>query len=176
MDPVTYLTTPAASVGAPEWIFFVAQVLVTIAGIYLSFLGNDTHPVRGPALRRLGFGLLAVGLAGAIVGALRISEVAPFTMPLWITVATLFNLVLLVFALYYAQAVYPAQLAAHEQAGRSRARGPRQQLTSSTSAPRAPVVRPPVARPPTESNGTVRAPAPPSGRRESRRDRKRRNK
>ncbi|HWQ12640.1 MAG TPA: hypothetical protein VNL77_07570, partial [Roseiflexaceae bacterium] len=124
MDPVTYLTTPQTSTGALEWIFFAAQVLVAIAGIYLGLLRSDQHPVRGPALRRLGYALLAVGLAGALVGALRIGLVAPFTMPVWTAVATLFNALLAGFALYYARAVYPSQLAAYEQASRGRAPRP----------------------------------------------------
>ncbi|MFO7170448.1 MAG: hypothetical protein DIU80_020665 [Chloroflexota bacterium] len=184
MDPVTYLMTPAAGVGALEWVFFVAQVLVTITGIYLAFMSGDTHPVRGQALRRLGYALLAVGLVGAVIGALRISDVAPFTMPIWITVATLFNLALFVFALYYARTVYPEQLRAYEQESRGRAaRQARPQVASTPDAARA------AARTPARSDATPRSSAatqsPPSAngaaraagssRRLSRRERKRRN-
>jgi hypothetical protein len=166
MDPLAYLTTPAAGAGALEWIFFGAQVAVAIAGVYLAFMHREPHPVRARALRQLAYALLAVGLVGAVVGALRISGVAPFTMPVWITVATLFNIVLALFALYYARSVLPAQVAAHDQASRARpARGSRPAaLDAGRAAPRAPL----------ETNGVSAAPRPPSGRRESRRDRKRR--
>lgn len=173
MDPVTYLTTPAASAGIPEWIFFIAQVAVAIAGIYFTFLHADGHPVRGRALRQLGYALLAVGLAGAAVGALRIGGIAPFTMPLWIAVATLFDVALIGFALYFARAVYPQQLAAYEQAsrGRSGRSGARPQggaVDAGRAASRSTTAAP-------SPNGVVRTPAQPSGRREARRDRKRKN-
>ncbi|MEN9934778.1 MAG: hypothetical protein RLZZ387_1357 [Chloroflexota bacterium] len=169
MDPLTYLTTPAAGAGAPEWVFFVAQVLVVISGIYLAFMYAEPHPVRGRAVRQLAYALLAVGLVGAVIGALRISGVAPFTAPVWTTIATLFNLVLIGFAVYYARSVLPTAVAAHDQANRTRStRSTRSQVATSVDAAR-------VARPVAESNGVARPASPPSGRRDSRRDRKRKS-
>jgi hypothetical protein len=175
MDPVTYLTTPQTGAGALEWVFFAAQVLVAIAGVYLAFLQRSQHPVRARAQRQLGYALLAVGLVGAVVGALRIGGVMPFTMPVWIAVATLFNVLLAGFALYYARAVYPAQLAAYEQAsrGRSGRPGSRTQVGSAANTSR-PAARP-ITRTPPDTNGVARPASPPSTRREARRDRKRKS-
>jgi hypothetical protein len=168
MDPLAYLTTPAAA-GTLVWVFFVAQIVVAISGVYLAFMYGEPHPIRRRAVRQLAYALLAVGLVGAVVGALSISGIVPFTMPVWIAVATLFNLVLLVFALYYARSVLPEQVAAYDQAQRGRpvrGAGRPAAVDASRAAPRAP----------TDSNGVVTAPRPPSGRRDARRDRKRRAK
>lgn len=169
MDLLTYLTTPAAA-GTPEYIFLVAQVVVALVGAYLALLHADAHPVRGPALRRLGQALLVVGLLGAVVGALRTSGIEPFTAPVWITVATVLNLALIGFVLYYAQTVYPRQVAAHEQASRSRG-------GAKTFQPRPATTRQPRLSVPNQTdsqNGDATLQAngvsrPPSGRRASRR-------
>jgi phosphoglycerol transferase MdoB-like AlkP superfamily enzyme len=165
MDPLAYLTTPAAA-GTLEWVFFVAQIVVAIAGVYLAFMYSEPHPIRGRAVRQLAYALLAVGVVGAVVGALRISGVMPFTMPLWITVATLFNLVLLVFALYYARSVLPEQVAAYDQAQRGR-------TARDAARPGAVDASRAAPRPTPENSNVVAAPRPPSGRRDARRDRKR---
>lgn len=163
---LAYFTTPASGVGALEWVYLVAQVAVALAGLYLAFLRAEPHPVRSRAARQLGSALLAVGLVGIAVGALRIGGVAPFTMPIWITIATLFNLALAMFALYYASSVLPGQVAAYDHANRSRGRPARQQALDASRAAHAPA----------SANGTVSAPRPPSARREARRDRKRKSK
>lgn len=164
---LAYFTTPASGIGPLEWVFLVTQVAVALAGVYFAFLRAEPHPVRGRAVRQLGYALLAVGLVGAAVGALRVGGVAPFTMPIWITIATLFNLALGVFALYYASAVLPGQVAAYDQASRSRGGRPARQHALDASR---------TTHAPTGTNGTVTAPRPPSGRREARRDRKRKSK
>jgi hypothetical protein len=166
MDPVTYLTTSTLDFGALEWVFFVAQIAVAIAGVYLAFLRAGTHPLRGPALQRLGYALLALGGVGTLLGVLRLAPVDLFTLPIWFTVVTLVEVVLVVYALYYALSIYPARLAAFEEANRGK--GARR----SSARP----------QPALQTNGTSGSssfdadrPVPTTGRREARRDRKRRS-
>jgi hypothetical protein len=164
MDPLTYLTTFSTDFGALEWVFFIAQIAVGGAGVYLAFLRGDTHPVRAAANRQLGIALLAVGGLGALFGALRLAGVQVFTMPIWFTIVTVLEAILAIYAIYYVTSVLPARLAAYEEANRSRGvrRGTRPQ-------------------PALQANGLngaafseTRAPAT-STRRDSRRDRKRKS-
>src|SRR5262245_35466817 len=167
MDPLTYLTTFDPNFGISEWVFFIAQIIVAAAGVYLAFLRADTHPLRGMALRRLGYGLLILGGVGTLVGALRLVPVALFTLPMWITIVTLLEVVLAAYALYFAISVYPARLEAFELANRGK-------------GARRPGARP---QPALQANGTngmsSAAPSRPvstTTRRESRRVRKPRSK
>src|SRR6266545_7906618 len=120
MDPLTYLTTFTTDFGALEWVFFIAQLAVAGAAVYLAFFRADRHPLRSAAVRRLGYALLALGGAGAILGALRLASVQVFTMPIWFTIVTVLEVALAAYALYYALAVYPARLAAYEEVNRGR--------------------------------------------------------
>src|SRR5690242_13043144 len=120
MDPLSYLMTSDPNFGIAEWVFFIAQIIVAAAGVYLAFLRADTHPLRGTALRRLGYGLLIVGGVGTLVGALRLVAVALFTLPMWIALVTLLEVVLVAYALYFATSVYPARLEAYELANRGK--------------------------------------------------------
>jgi hypothetical protein len=163
MDFVTYLTTPTNEFGGPQWVFFIVEGVATLVGVYLAFLRPDSHPVRGAALRNLGLALLVLGGLGVLAGALRLAAIAPFTMPIWFYVVGLLEVALLVYAVYYWQARYPALMAAYAQQARSA--GSRR------------VVRP---QPALESNGNgvsygAPRPAATTSRRGSRRDRKRRS-
>jgi len=162
MDLVTYLTTATSDFGGLEWAFLVVEGVAALAGVYLAFLRPDAHPVRGAALRRLGLALLVLGGLGVVFSALRLGAVSPFTMPIWLYGVGLAEIALTAYALYYWLARYPAQMAAYEQRARS------------SSGRR--VARP---QPALETNGnsvTYHAPRPSAttGRREARRDRKRR--
>ena len=168
---LSYFTTPNPDFGAPEWVFFIAQFAVAIVGAYLSFMHSDANPVRGPALRRLGYAMAILGLLGATVGALRRSAIEPFTAPSWMTLVTVLSVLLVIYAIYSATAVYPGRLAAWEAS--QRGKGARsavrvQQVQRSTpregSAQSEKVV----------SNGAT--PRHSSGRRAARREHKRRNK
>jgi hypothetical protein len=165
MDP-SYFITPNPNFGAPEWAFFIAQFVVAIAGAYLTFMHVDTNPVRGPALRRLGYALLIVGLLGAIVGALRRSAIEPFTAPYWMTIITVLSVALIIYAIYYARSVYPGRLAAWEAS--QRGKGAR------AAARPQPAQRSAVREEKVPTNGA--APRPSGGRRAARREHKRRNK
>jgi hypothetical protein len=164
MDPLTYLTTYTADFGTLEWVFFIAQIAVAVAAIYLAFLRADRNPLQRESLQRLGYALLALGGLGILAGGLRLAAVELFTMPIWFTIVTILEAVLVVYALYYALSIYPARQAALAEANRNR--GARR------GAP-----RPQAAL---QSNGTSHAvsygeerPVASTSRREARRDRKR---
>jgi hypothetical protein len=161
MDFVSYLTTPAGEFGGLEWSFLVVESVVALAGVYLAFLRNDAHPIRGAAVRRLGLAVLLLGGLGVIFAVLRLAALDPFRMPIWFFVVGLAELVLAGYALFYWQARYPAALAAYEQSARGGIRrGARPQ----------PVLQ-------TNGNGAAFSEPPPlaaTSRRDSRRDRKRR--
>jgi hypothetical protein len=162
MDVVAYLTTPTGEFGGPEWVFFVVQSVAALAGVYLAFLRQDAHPVRGVARRRLGLALLALGVLGVLLGALRLAAIDPLTTPIWFYGVALLEIVLAAYALYYWQARYPAEMAAYEQS--TRTAGSRR------------VARSQPALQPNGNGMSYSAPRPvaSTGRRESRRDRKRR--
>ena len=162
MDLLTYLTTSTGDFGGPEWGFFVVEIAAALAGIYLAFLRNDTRPVRGTILRRGGLALGVLGALGTLFGVLRLAAVEPFTMPVWFYAAGLVEIVLAAYAVYYWLVRYPAQQAVFEQTTRSVGRrgGARPQPALQTNG-----------------NGVaISAPRPEAapGRRDSRRDRKRR--
>lgn len=168
---LSYFITPNPNFGAPEWVFFIAQFVVAIAGAYLTFMHADTNPVRGPALRRLGYAMLILGLLGAIVGALRRSAIEPFTAPYWMTIITVLSVALIIYAIYYARAVYPGRLAAWEASQRGKgARAAARQQPAQRAAVRESAVR-------DDKVSTNGAPSRPSGsRRAARREHKKRNK
>jgi hypothetical protein len=163
MDPLSYLTTFSTTFGALEIIFLIAHAALLLAGAYYGLIARDSDPVRGASLRSLGFGLLALGAVGTLLGVLRLAVGAVFSMPLWFAIVTLLDLVLIAYALYYALSVYPARRAALAQASRGRG------IVRGGGRP----------QPTLQSNGasgrSYSAPRPiaTTTRRESRRDRKR---
>jgi hypothetical protein len=164
MDPLAYLTTQTTNFGTLEWVFFIAQIAVAIAGIYLAFLRADVNPLRRALLQRLGQALLVVGALGTLAGALRLAAVEAFTMPIWFTVVTVLEIILIAYVLYYALSVYPARHAAL-LAETSRNKGARR----STARPQ------PALHSNTTNGASYAEPRPIASttRREARRDRKR---
>jgi 4-amino-4-deoxy-L-arabinose transferase-like glycosyltransferase len=164
MDPLTYLTTYATNFGTLEWVFFIAQIVIAVAGIYLAFLRADTTPLRSESLQRLGYALLALGGVGTLAGALRLAGIEGAKMPIWIAIVTILEVILAAYALYYALSVYPTRQAALAEANRNKSirRGG---------------ARPPPALRSNGTNGTPSYSVPRSvantTRREARRDRKR---
>ncbi|HJZ47457.1 MAG TPA: hypothetical protein VKE41_09845 [Roseiflexaceae bacterium] len=136
MDPLNYLTTYSTTFGAPEIIFLIAHIALVLVGIYYAFIAKDSDPLRGASLRLLGYGLLALGVIGTLLGVLRLTVGAVFTMPLWFALVTLLDLALIAYALYYALSIYPARRAALAQASRGAPRaGGRQQPTLHANGP-----------------------------------------
>jgi hypothetical protein len=120
MDPVTYLTTVTTDFGALEWVFFIAQVALAVAGVYLTFLRAEPHAIRRAVSRNFGYALLGLGALGVILGMLRLAPVALFTMPIWFAIATVLEAILAIYAVYFILAVLPARVAAYNEANRGR--------------------------------------------------------
>lgn len=118
MDPVTYLTTFTSDFGALEWLYFVAQIALLVAGVYLVFLRAEPHPVRRATTRNLGYALLALSALGTLFGALRLAPVEFFTMPIWFTIATVLEVILAGYALYELLMALPGRVAAYDEANR----------------------------------------------------------
>lgn len=167
MDPVTYLTTFTTEFGPLEWLFFVAQLALVVAGVYLVFLRAEPHPVRRALSRSLGYALLVVGALGTLFGALRLAPVEFFTMPIWFTLATVLEVGLAGYALYELFMALPGRVAAYDEANRKSSR-------------RGGAARP---QPALQANGAGSAtptyseprPVATTTRRDARRDRKRRS-
>jgi hypothetical protein len=106
---VSYLTDLRPGFGFLAAIFLGLQIVLIGAGVYLVFLRKDPHMLRGPALRRLGIALLTLGIAGIIVGSLRLAAVVPFTARYWFYLIALFELALAVFVEIYRRTTYRAQ-------------------------------------------------------------------
>jgi hypothetical protein len=164
MDP-TYFTTPTTAFGPAEWVFFIASIAVALAGAYLAFLRADSNAVRAGALRQLGIGLLGSGIVGIFFGGLRLAGVG--VPPFLFTIVTLFYAVIAAYAIYFASTIYPGRLAAQSAA---RPRGSRSSPVRASS----PAARPVGTTTEAAANGVTRIPG--SGRRDSRRERKRRGK
>lgn len=172
-----YFTTFTTAFGPLAWTFFIIQIVLALAGVYLSFVRADTHPVRGPALKRLGYALLALGGTGVVLGALRLAVVPPFTARYWFYLVAVFEVALAFFVAFYSRTTYQEQMAA---ASRSRQPGARSAARSTARAPQVP--RAPQA--PRRAVETRRnddgmpvvaaEPTSMSKRRDARRDRKRR--
>jgi hypothetical protein len=120
MDPLNYLTTYSPAFGAPETIFLIAHVALALAGIYYAFIARFNDTLRGESLRLLGYGLLALGLAGTLVAVLRLAVGAEFSMPIWMTIVSVLDVALIAYALYFALSVYPARRAALAVSSRNR--------------------------------------------------------
>ncbi|HMP41790.1 MAG TPA: hypothetical protein PKA05_15530 [Roseiflexaceae bacterium] len=104
------LTTASTTFGPAEWAFFIAHLALIGAGIYVGFVLRATFALARQRLRLLGYGLIALGALGALIAATRLGGVA---LPgLLFTTVTLLDVLLAVFAVYYALRIYPQQRAA----------------------------------------------------------------
>jgi hypothetical protein len=171
MDPVTYLTTFTTDFGALEWVFFIAQIALVVAGVYLTFLRVEPHAIRRASSHNLGYALLGLGGLGIVLGALRLAPVGLFTMPLWFAITTALEAILAIYAAYYILAILPARVAAYNEANRSR--GARR--SAGRAQPVGTLREPPLQANGTHGTGSFSEPRPvaTTSRRDARRDRKR---
>jgi len=164
-----YLTNVrAVPFGPLSWVLLVVQVILLVAGLYYVFLRTETSPLRARLFKQLGYALAGLGALGSLFGLLRLMALAPFTARYWSLIVVAFELALAFYALYYSRAIYPAQAA---QAAASKGKGARRSAVQAST------------RPALSANGAggskvvmVDEPRVASGRRDARRDRKRRNK
>jgi hypothetical protein len=159
----SYLTAPLGGPGSLSWVFLVVQLTIAVVGGYLAFIRPDAKALRKQALQRLGYAMIGLGALGTIIAGLRLAVVPPFNARYWSLIVIAFEVALAIYAYYYRHTTYPAQVA---------------QLAASAKSGRRVASRPPPSPVPTVSNG---APAVEpavrvenSGRRGSRRERKRR--
>lgn len=164
-----YLATSTNELGRLGWTFFSLQVLLLLAGVYLLLAVRDVHPVRAPLWKQLGIGLAVLGAVGIFLGIARLVNLGPLTLRWWFYLLALIEALAIGYAVYYQRVIYPQQMTTYRANSRGGRRpGPRPANSRSTAAARngneAPVA-PSMPRP----EGTT-------GRRSSRRDRKRRDK
>lgn len=163
MDFFTYLTTPVAF-GNLGWTLLVIQAGVALLGAYLAFVRGDNIEFRKELVKRFGLAALLLGAIGLIVGVTWM--VNGLAQPLWLSLITLLELILAIYALIYWQTTYKTRLAEYQQSKSSKRR----------AAPAKPAVQQLAATATPVGSVSEAESAQPSRRREARRDRKRRNK
>jgi hypothetical protein len=176
-DP-NYLTTASAAFGPFAWIFFGLQLAATLWGLYILYVRADNNGVRRALWRQLGVALVVAGGIGLLLSVLRLANVPVLNQRYWFYIQLLVELALAGYVFYFARTSYPRLLAESQARGRTstvrrgaaapaRAAAPRQQAVPRSSP----------AQPSSEDSAvpTIGRPAAASGRRESRRERKRRS-
>lgn len=154
----SYLTTAAPQFGPLAWIFFLVQILGAGAGAYLYFAHTERNPARQTFMRQLGISLMILGSIGVVLGALRMLNVPVLNQRLWFWVQAVIELGVAGYVAYYMRSVLPA-------------------LERSTSGRGKPAASR-ASRPVGGANPTPATPRPvaTTGRRDARRDRKRKGK
>ncbi|PDW03851.1 hypothetical protein [Candidatus Viridilinea mediisalina] len=155
MGLITYLTTAEAQFGTLAWIFFIAQIVGVGLGAYLYFRHTERNPARYTFMRQLGLAIMLLTGVGVLFGTLRLLDVPTLNMRLWLWGQALIEVVVFGYVVYYMQKVLP------KLEREARAKGIK-------------LPQPPPRASRTEAE-PVSEPSPPSttGRRDSRRDRKR---
>jgi hypothetical protein len=157
MEFLTYLTTSSPQLGSFGWSFFIAQILGLAAGAYLVYLHTERNAARATFARQLGITLMIVGAVGVVLGALRMLNVPVLNQHLWFWIQALVELVIAGYVIYYVRNVLPGL--EKQAAGRRPTASPRglRNVSANTieTTPRAP------------------RPVATTGRRDARRDRKR---
>lgn len=157
MNLFGYLTTAAPTFGPLAWIFFIGQILGVGAGAYLYFMHTERNAARQAFMRQLGIAAMVLGGVGVLLGVLRLLNVPVFNQHLWFWIQFLVELGVGGYAIYYMQRVLPGLEKA--AVGRGQKGAP----------------RPPKAIPGDPAAATPR-PVATTGRRDARRDRKRKSK
>ncbi len=150
MEFFTYLTTPAPFFGPLAWTFFIGQLLAVGAGAYLYLMHQERNPARHTFMRQLAVALLILGGVGVLLGTLRLLNLPTLNQRLWLWVQLVVELGVGAYVVYYYLRVLPDL----ERASAGRARSSPRSVTAGA-----------VPVPP--------RPVPNTGRREARRDRKR---
>lgn len=151
-----YLTTAAPQFGPLAWIFFIGQILGVGAGAYLYFMHTERNPARQTFMRQLGIALMILAGVGVALGALRLLNVPVLNQRLWFWIQALVELGVAGYVFYYMRSVLPGL----EREARSRGGKP--------GAP-----RPPRPIPNGDPAPATPRPVATTGRRDARRDRKR---
>lgn len=151
MGIFSYLTTPDPAFGPLAWMFFIIQILGVGAGAYLYFRHTERNPARQTFVRQLGIALMILGGVGVLIGALRLLNVPVFNQRIWFWIQAVVEAGVVIYVVYYMRSVLPGL----ERAAATRGRGAR-----AVAADTAPEASRPIAT---------------TGRREARRERKRKS-
>jgi hypothetical protein len=158
-DPA-YLTAVSSSFGPLAWVFFLFQIALLGAGIYIAFIRQVRDSFHRGLFSQLGIALMIAGGIGAILGVLRLFDVGVFNQRYWFYLHLAIELGLAGYIAYYLRVVYPPLAARRPQ------RGARQSNQAPRTIPQAGHNNLPDADEPRPVAG---------GRRSARRDRKRKN-
>jgi hypothetical protein len=150
----SYLTTAAPQFGPLAWVFFIGQILGVGGGAYLYFMHTERNPARQTFMRQLGMALMILGGVGVALGALRMLNVPVLNQHLWFWIQAVIELGVAGYVIYYMRSVLPG-LEAKARGGKA-------------------TPRPPRAIPGTEAAPATPRPVATTGRRDARRERKRR--
>ncbi len=148
--------------GRISWVLMLAWVGALGAGVYLYNNWQERNVVRRRFFRQFGLGLSILGAGGLLLLALKAFGLPYVSWRIWTYLVALAMLGFLAWAAWFYTRRFP-QLMAATQAGKAGRGGAR---TYSSNGPRAV----PAARPPAPPR-----PVPTTGRREARRDKKRKS-
>jgi hypothetical protein len=162
-----YFVTVHGGFGPLSWLSMLGWVFALAGGMYLYRSWQERNPVRSRFIRQLGQGLSVLGAVGLVLLALKATGLDVVGWPLWSYLWGLATLLFAGWAAWYYFARLPRLLAATRPGARGApvTRTGQTARTYSSSPPRA-VSAPPAAPPRPEST---------TGRREARRDKKRRS-
>ncbi len=159
---LNYLLSVHPGFGPLSWLSMLGWLIALGIGAYLYTIWQERNPVRARFLRRFGLGSSILGAAGLLLLALKAFRLPYISWPIWSYLAALATLIFMAWAAWFYSQRLPRLLAAGVRASGKVARGARTYTSNGT--------RPVEAR----------APAPPrpvatTGRREARRDKKRKS-
>ncbi len=154
MGFIDYMTasSPAAGFGTLAWIFFLLQLMGVGAGAYLVYAHTERNLARHTFMRQLGIALLVLGGVSLLAAVLRLAGVPLISQRLWLWILLLVELASGGYIYYYARTVLPDLEKA--QAGKRPLRTVQVRSVTTESAPATP------------------RPVATTGRREARRERK----
>ncbi|MEF3275045.1 MAG: hypothetical protein K6356_11730 [Chloroflexus sp.] len=144
-----YFVTASPQFGSYAWTFFILQILLVAGGAYFIWLHTERNVAKATFFRQLGIALMIVGGFGVALGVVRMLDVSPFNQRFWFYIQLLVELALSGYIFYYMRNVLP------ELARNTRIRTPTPRQAPANATPATP------------------RPAPTTGRREARRERKR---
>ncbi len=158
MGFISYMTMADPRFGPLAWIFFLAQILGVGAGAYLYFMHTERNPARQNFMRQLGLALMILAGVGVALGALRLLNVPLFNQRFWFWIQAVVELGVGGYIVYYMRTVLP-NLEREARMRGTKGGGPRQARAMTGTD-----------QPPSEPR-----PVATTGRREARRDRKRKS-
>ncbi|NTU80622.1 MAG: hypothetical protein HGA45_14805 [Chloroflexales bacterium] len=103
----SYLTTAAPQFGPLAWIFFLLQILGGGGGAYLYFMHTERNPARHAFFRQLGIALMILGGVGVLIGILRLLNVPTLNQRLWFWIQAVVELGVAGYVFYYMRSVLP---------------------------------------------------------------------